>query len=218
MKFPSAAKGIKKIFTSEILYLLYSVFMGAALTIAGVILAEDREADDTIGIILIVLTAVGGVLAVTGLILRIIGVVQTSRDEPSFRFVVFLAIFTLCVYGFAAFFPSDQLVSSIANVVSSAVSVVSNILIILGICNLAKQCDNQKVMEKGFKILRIVLCLAVLSIIANFISIFLPKNIGDATDSAKAFIIALGIFAVVLLITEYILYISFLGKAKKMLN
>lgn len=216
MKFPNAAKGISKIFTSEILALIAAIATGVASILAAVMYASAKTnstagaAASGIGTLVLVLGA--SVLLVIALILKIVGVVQTSKDEDSFKMIIYLTIFTLIVAVVAAIFSRVTFLNNIANAVSSIGSFVTTLLIILGIGNLGVQVGNDEVIDKCSSQFKLILGIGIVALLARFFCIFLP------TVPAQGIVIALAVVALVLNIIQYILYLSLLSKAKKMLN
>ena len=216
MKFPNAAKGISKIFTSEILALIAAIATGVASILAAVMYASAKTnstagaAASGIGTLVLVLGA--SVLLVIALILKIVGVVQTSRDEDSFKMIIYLTIFTLIVAVVAAIFSRVTFLNNIANAVSAIGSFVTTLLIILGIGNLGVQVGNDEVIDKCSSQFKLILGIGIVALLARFFCIFLP------TIPAQGIVIALAVVALVLSVIQYILYLSLLSKAKKMLN
>lgn len=216
MKFPNAAKGISKIFTSEILALIATIATGVA-TILAVVMYASAKTNSTAGaaasgIGMLVLGLGASVLLVIALILQIVGVVQTSKDEDSFKMIIYLTIFTLIVAVVAAIFSRVTFLNNIANAVSSIGSFVTTLLIILGIGNLGVQVGNDEVIDKCSSQFKLILGIGIVALLARFFCIFLP------TVPAQGIVIALAVVALVLSIIQYILYLSLLSKAKKMLN
>ena len=216
MKFPNAAKGISKIFTSEILALIAAIATGVASILAAVMYASAKTNSTAgaaaSGIGMLVLGLGASVLLVIALILKIVGVVQASKDEDSFKMIIYLTIFTLIVAVVAAIFSRVTFLNNIANAVSSIGSFVTTLLIILGIGNLGVQVGNDEVIDKCSSQFKLILGIGIVALLARFFCIFLP------TVPAQGIVIALAVVALVLSIIQYILYLSLLSKAKKMLN
>ena len=216
MKFPNAAKGISKIFTSEILALIAAIATGVASILAAVMYASAKTNSTAgaaaSGIGMLVLGLGASVLLVIALILQIVGVVQTSRDEDSFKMIIYLTIFTLIVAVVAAIFSRVSFLYNIANAVSAIGGFVTTLLIILGIGNLGVQVGNDEVIDKCSSQFKLILGIGIVALLARFFCIFLP------TVPAQGIVIALAVVALVLSIIQYILYLSLLSKAKKMLN
>ena len=218
MKFPNAAKGVKKLFSAEILYLLSVILIGVVSVITVIINNKMTNVSNAVAVLILVGFIAGGVLAVIAFILQIVGLVQASRDERAFKGVILLTVFGIIVSIIGTFFSKDSFVNSLSTTINSVVSVISIVLIILGIGNMSLQLERQDMIERGGRIIRIIVWLAIISIIMNLISIFLPQNIDDASDLAKVIILSLTVIALMLNIAEYVLYLSFLSKTKKMLN
>ena len=216
MKFPNAAKGISKIFTSEILALIAAIATGVATILAAVMYASAKTNSTAgaaaSGIGMLVLGLGASVLLVIALILQIVGVVQTSKDEDSFKMIIYLTIFTLIVAVVAAIFSRVTFLNNIANAVSAIGGFVTTLLIILGIGNLGVQVGNDEVIDKCSSQFKLILGIGIVALLARFFCIFLP------TIPAQGIVIALAVVALVLSIIQYILYLSLLSKAKKMLN
>lgn len=218
MKFPNAAKGVKKLFSAEILYLLSVILIGVVSVITVIINNKMTNVSNAVAVLILVGFIAGGVLAVISFILQIVGLVQASRDERAFKGVILLTVFGIIVSIIGAFFSKDSFINSLSTTINSVVSVISIVLIILGIGNMSLRLQRQDMIERGGRIIRIIVWLAIISIIMNLISIFLPQNIDDAGDLAKVIILSLTVIALMLNIAEYVLYLSFLSKTKKMLN
>ena len=216
MKFPNAAKGISKIFTSEILALIAAIATGVASILAAVMYASAKTNSTAgaaaSGIGMLVLGLGASVLLVIALILQIVGVVQTSKDEDSFKMIIYLTIFTLIVAVVAAIFSRVTFLNNIANAVSAIGGFVTTLLIILGIGNLGVQVGNDEVIDKCSSQFKLILGIGIVALLARFFCIFLP------TIPAQGIVIALAVVALVLSVIQYILYLSLLSKAKKMLN
>ena len=92
MRFPNAAKGMKKVFAAEILSLIAAIALGSTLIMSIVFLNFEQTGNETAmgisGIGLLVFMAGAAVLTILALIFKLIGVVQTSKDEPSFKIVI----------------------------------------------------------------------------------------------------------------------------------
>lgn len=199
------------------LYLISVILIGL-----GTIFALVSQSKEGFSAVILSSVAVGGIIAIVALMMQIVGVIQASKDEASFKGVIYVTLFGIAVSVVAsllsALFRDNAILPSISNLVSSIVSVISTVLIILGICNLMNQIGKQDLVVKGGKVLRIVVWLAILSLIMRFINIFLPRNFDDAKPLAKVIVLCLCVLAVILEIAEYVLYISLLSKASKELN
>ncbi len=215
MKFPNAAKGIKKIFNAEILNLI-ALIATSILLILSVVLASLTESDNdatmsVLAISILVFGAVAGVMGIIALILMIVGTIQTAKDEPSFKMIIYLAVLNIIVAIIAALFSGNQFVNNLANGFNSVVSFITSILVVIGVANLARQLLNTELAEKCAKLLRVIIWVGMLSLMTRFFSIFWGSKV------ALVIIIFLGVISIILSIIQYILYLSMLSKAKKIL-
>ena len=216
MRFPNAFKGVKKIFTAEILSLLSVVAMLVSAVLSVIVqasLTDDLTPGTAAVALTLLITAVASaVFAIVGGIILVVGVIQASKDEGAFKISLVAVILGLIATGIYAAFSASTNVQSISQSVIQICHLVTNIFVIQGIINLSLKLDNEKVCVKGKKILNLITVIYILIFIAYlFISI-----IGGSMASLIAGIIS--IVAAVLAIINYFLYLSYLSTAKKMLS
>lgn len=216
MRFPSAAKGIPKIFTAEILQLI-SLVTGVITLLMTIVFAgtlqngSDVTASVT-GIIFIIFAAATGVLSIIYLIFMIIGTIQCAKDEPSFKMIIYLTIVNIVIAVIAAIFPSNYFLASLAATTSDVVSFICSLLVVLGVGSIAAQLGNEELMERCSRIFKIILAIGVMSLLARFFMLFWGSVF------AQALVFSLAVLSIFLGFFQYFLYISMLAKAKKMLN
>ena len=216
MRFPSAAKGIPKIFTAEILQLI-SLVTGVITLVMTIVFAgtlqngSDVTASVT-GIIFIIFAAATGVLSIIYLIFMIIGTIQCAKDEPSFKMIIYLTIVNIVIAVIAAIFPSNYFLASLAATTSDVVSFICSLLVVLGVGSMAAQLGNEELMERCSRIFKIILAIGVMSLLARFFMLFWGSVF------AQALVFSLAVLSIFLGFFQYFLYISMLAKAKKMLN
>ncbi len=215
MRFPNAAKGISKIFTAEILQLI-TVLTGGAIAVLGVLYSDSMIINgftsDVLAITILSLAAFTAVFGIIAFILKIIGFIQTSRDESFFRGVIWLTIISIAVSVVAGIFSNDWFWNNLANTVNGLFEFITSILVVLGISRMAFTLNDQKVIATSGTLLKTIIGIGVLSLVAKLFSIFLPLYLGEVI------IIGLACLAVVLEIVRYILYLVLLSRAKNMLN
>lgn len=217
MRFPNAAKGISKIFTGEILQLiaLASGTLALILTFVFVGTAEANNAGGAVasGLGAAVLAIASGVLGIIALILFIVGTVQTAKDEASFKMIIYLTIFNIIVAVIGSFFSGDSFLSALVSTIGNVISLIRSILVVLGIANLAAQLGNKEVMEKCGSIFRIILWTGIVALLTRFFAVFCMTS-----SFARFVVVILMSLSLAFSIIQYILYISMLSQAKKMLN
>lgn len=220
MKFPNAAKGMKKIYTSEMLKLIATIFLIAAV-IMIVIAVAGGQVGDSIGSALAgggligagVCVLVWIVLVIVGSILKLVGIINASRDEESFKSALIFWIISV-----AAMIVSSILIANNANMAGNLlntfaelVEVFITIFVIAGGVKLADRLNRGDISTKGSNVLKLIILVNVLSLIAQLVSTFM----GGIVVSAVAGVIFLA--ALLLEVIQYFMYLSFLSKAKKML-
>ena len=217
MKFSNAAKGVSKIFTAEILglisFILLSIgsvaILGAAAT-SGQKTVSDAAAGGAVvggGIF----ATIGAIIAIVGAIISIVGLVQAGKDEKFFKYALYAMIIYFIVSLIVNLALSASGYKDYATSGNTLINLIVNVLVIQGIINLANAKQDGKVASKGLLIFKLIICVTVLEIIASII--------GAATQNTVAAVIALvlAIAAIILGIARYIIYLSLLSNAKKML-
>lgn len=216
MKFPNAAKGIKKLFTAEILELisvvLFSVGTIMLLVAAGAAKANHTTAAGVTGLGTLVLMTGAGVLGIIALIMQIIGYIQTAKDEDSFKVAIYITIIGIVMVAVASMFSSNKTLASVSNMVSDLINIIVSVLTIMGIANLAAKLKNNDIVDKCTNIFKVIIAIGVISLIAKCVSAFWPNQAGVTIA------IVLIVISLVLSIVQYIMYIALLNKASNMLN
>ena len=215
MKFPNAAKGVKRIFTAEILKLVAAVvsIIGVAMMIITLAAAESKAEGATIaaGTGTVILLAVAAVLALIGGIMALIGIINASKDEGSFKIALVAIIISLCAAIVGGIFSQNSTIQSICQIVQNLMSIFVTVFVIQGVSNLAEKVGNDNVAAQGKTLLSIIVAVYALSLIANIIVLIF----GGMFVSVTAGVIA--VIALVLNVIGYIVYLSLLSKGKKML-
>lgn len=216
MRFENAAKGSKRIFTAQVLGLLAAIFSAVTLVLTVIMLvsakAESEAGALASGIGMVILGGAAGVLMIIGAIMNIVGIVNASKDEQSFRFALFTLILGVIASCIVSLFSSNGVISSIMQTVSHVCNLLTTLFIIQGFIRIADALNNGEVSAKGSTLFKLIACFYILILIADIIVVIF----GGMTASFIAGIIALA--AVVLSVVQYFVYLSFLAKAKKMLN
>ena len=215
MKFNNAYEGVKKIFTAEILSLIVSICTTVTLVlpVIGLIAAKSDSQAGAIASLggFAVLAIATVVLAIIAFILKLVGVNKASKDEQAFKiafYFIFIGIIASVVSGI---FSTNTTVTNIVAVISDVVSLGVTIYIIQGIKNLAEKLGDDNMVKKGDNLFKVILAIYVLIIIAQIINLIFGGT--AALVVSAVVIIAAGILDIV----QYILYLSYLSKAKKML-
>ena len=215
MRFPNAAKGVKKIFTAEILALIAAIVSVIAIIMAVVTLAGAEADSDAVtlgaGLGMAVFIIGASVLFIIAFIMQIVGVSNASLDEDSFKTAMICLLIGIGASIVGGIFSSNATVQSITQLVTRLMGLFVTIFIISGIIKLADKLNDGVVSTKGSNLLKLITVIYALALIADLIVLIL----GGYTASVVAGVIA--IVAMILDIVKYIMYLSYLAKAKKML-
>ena len=144
--------------------------------------------------------------------MQIIGISQASKDESYFKTAMICLFVGIVGSLVGSIFSANTVVSGICNTVTQIMNLAVTLFVISGIVKLANQLNNSAVIKKGGNLIKVITAVYVLALIGNLIVLIL----GGYVASITACVIAL--VAVLLEIVAYFMYLSLLGKAKKMLE
>ena len=216
MTFPNAKKGVNKIFTGEILMLIAAILTTVSSVALVIVGAQDNGANEVaLGASaagLVIFSVVSAVLMAIALVFSIIGVFQSSKDEPMFKGVIFVMLLSQAVVVVSAIFTESQLVIKLSDVITSISSTITTVLIVIGIGKMAEKLGDDVVFTKGQTLLKIIIWIALLTIILRAIAAFTPNTAVLVIEVIMLIITGL------LEVIQYFLYLSFLSKSKKMLQ
>lgn len=225
MKFPNAYQGVKKVFSSEILDIIAAVCIFIA-GIAAVVAAAGTQAED-FGVA--ALAAGGGllvaviflmasvVLTIISEILKLVGLKKAGADETKFNSAFIMAIFVLIITVVSAILSTinggrnifDDLATGIAGILNIAMM----IYVSQGITSLAEQLGNEKIAGTGRTVVTLYSVILLIGILVRTASGFMILDPNLAFASGILMIISAILSAV-----AYVIYVIFLGRAKKMLS
>jgi hypothetical protein len=211
MKFPNAYSGVKKLYTAEILALIGVVALliaaFAALVMVGAAEAEEAGIGAASLGAAAVFGLIGGVLAIIAFILQIIGLNAGGKDEPLFKTALSFAVAGIVVQALASFVPSE-IVQKFAETFVPVAQVLLISYVISAIRSLAEKLGNSELVEKAKGVVTVVFVTFAVQILAKVLGQFvLTGKIGGIVE----------IVGYVLEIVQFIVYLSYLSKAKKML-
>lgn len=219
MKFNDAYKGIGYLFTAGILNLIASVFNTIVLLFlylqANKIVDEDFGLGDGSGVlfsggILLAGVVVSG-LEIAAYIMQTIGSSKASKDEKSFKVVLYMIAAGVVITIVSAFFSDNHAVSGMTSALEDFISLFVTIYILQGIINLANKMDDAAMASQGARLYR-----TLISVYAFIISVRMFTMAFSGTGFQVTASI-LTIIAGILSVFQYVLYIRYLASAKKML-
>lgn len=218
MKFPNAAKGVKKIFNAEIISLIAALIGGAGLILG--LIGASNETDESAGTTLLAVS--GALLIVSGIallvagIMNIIGFIQAAKDEEGIKRAVLCTVFS-ALFAFVAAFENQTGFLGGLGTVLSTISTVLNMLVALfmigGLMNLSAKCNRPDMVKRGRDILNTIL----VSYIITF-ALGLLVRFGAYTSAFGEGVIKwLSGLSALFTVFIYVLELIYVAKAKKML-
>ena len=219
MSFPNAAKGIKRIYTAEILKLIGYICLILAAIVGVVALAapgdEASGAAETLSlggfIGAIVLVVAFAILMITAFIMNLIGYINARNDNENFKTALVFLIVGIVFTGISVFVINNGL-SSILYSLSTLSETLSTIFVIAGVMQIARQLGREDISKKGTTVLKLIITTEVISFILSFISTFLR---GGTTEIVSTVLLLASLLVTFI---KYIMYLLFLSKSKKMLQ
>ena len=211
MKYPNAANGINKIFMSEVIALAASVIV-LVCSVIGVLCFENSELVFLMGIMaLVVLFAL--LIFVLSYILQIVGIVRASKDEPAFRVSLIAIIAALVITVLESiFYQSNHFVTFIIEIAGDVARFFLVHYIIHGIMHISEHLGRHDITKKGTRIFRVIYIAIGFEIIVRIFELIFGKEVGEQLS------LPFGIVADILSVVEYILFLTYIGKAVKMLK
>lgn len=220
MTFPNAFHGVKKLFTSEILNLIGGLcaLLAAVFAVIATNSANAGSGAGTAagGIGAVIFLAAAGVLPIIGYIMKLVGLNQAGKDEARFKQAFIVSLIALILTAVSAILAATNagggVVDNIIKIFVEIANIAIVILVISGVQNLAVRCSNEGMLSFGSKIKIMIIIIYVLALIANLVIVIFGTSTGAAVTAGT-----FGIIAAILDIVAYIIFLVYLGKAKKML-
>ncbi len=211
MKYPNAYSGMTKIYISEIIALIASIIM----VICSVFLMACYNDPDLIVETWIFSAAVLVVLGVFvfSYILQIIGIVRATKDEPAFRVSLIAIIAALVITVLECiFFEGNDVITFILEIASDVAQFFLVHYIIHGIMHISEHLGRDDISKKGKRIFTVIYIAIGFEIIVRIFEMIFGKELGEQLS------MPFGIVANILKVVEYILFLSYIVKAKKLLK
>lgn len=218
MKYPDAAKGIRKIYLAEILSIIGVVIAVAMMVIMAANHFDFNTGGDELShalessgmMIPFALYLIGIIVFfLVSMVLILAGLVQGAHDEESFRRALWAALAGVAVSIAAVFLKNNNPgVSNWLNVASTVCTMTVTLLVLAGIEKIADSIGNRNVAEQSRSCSRMVLYPFILSVVLEVIVALLDLN-ETATTLCTIAISVLDVAA-------YLFYVRVLSKARVM--
>lgn len=219
MKYPDALRGIKKIYTSEILLLLAGLLGGVASVFGAQASqqiaqggAEGIDAGTAFGVLIPILAS--GLIAIIATIIEFFGLKDAANENEYFKNGYIYALIGLVLsiaLTILSYTKVSDMVSDLGKIVSNFIQMVVTFYVITGIKDLAEKLGDTDMVSRGKKTFNIY---AAAIICASLVELALTL----LQDNAKTIVVGiLGAVTVILTVIGYALYLIYLSRAKKML-
>ncbi len=214
MRFPNAYSGVSRIHTAQVLSVIVAV-IALAVTVMSTGLDTDSIGNNSgtaafIGAVAILGLAIA-VLSIIALVMTISGINRASRDEPAFKLALAAVIVNIVVAAVGAAIKDNPTVSHLISVVNSVAQMLAAYFVVRGIMNLADQLSDGEMVADGRRTLTLILIAfavsAAFSVVGNFF-------FSEATTPVASILL---IASAVLSVVQYVVYLTYLSKAKRML-
>lgn len=213
MRFPNAYSGVSKLRTAQILAIIVTALMVLAVVIGLSLLDMDTanpSADDVVKAGAVTILALGSsVLSIIALVLTIGGINKASKDEPAFKLALWTVIVNI-VLAVITTTSGNLSLNNVLSLVTAVVQLLTAILVIRGIVNLADKLGDGEMVERGRNTQTAILVLCALSMVLNAAGDFFV-----APSSLLPTVLSLA--ASVLSLAQFVVYLLYLNRARQML-
>ena len=214
MRFPNAQKGVSRIYRAEIIALIASVLMvvSGVILIVEATLDADSDAAGAVGTISLVVLIMSLIAMIVAFFIELAGIISAKKDEGSFNIALICVMIGIVASVVSTIFADNDVVQDVTEIFSRVANIGVTVFIIQGICNLSVRLKDQAMLEKGNKVMYAIVIVQVLSLIAIIIGTIFHSKGGLMTTGIIA------IIAGIIDIVAYFMYLSYLSKARRMLE
>ncbi len=215
MRFPNAFSGVSKIHTAQILTVIAAV-VGLVVTVmaSGLDIDASGTPDSStmlsVGIIAILGLGVA-VISIIALIMTISGINRASKDESAFKLALTVVILNIVVAAASGFLKEGDTLAPVFNLVNSLLHTLAAFFVVRGIINLAGKLDDGAMVARGRRTIVLILIVFAIDLALTLIGNFF---FSDSTVPVAAILL---VATAILSVIQPLVYLSYLGKAKKML-
>lgn len=218
MRYPNAAKGIKKIYLAEILGILALVLaIVVAIMVAGSHVDTSISGEEAaqalqaanVGTPFVIVGVVMMLLMLVSYFMNLSGVINASKDDEGFKRALWALLANIAFGVVAAILEnSNAKVASWLKVPSTLFELVVTIYVLEGIGNLARNLGKNDIADLSKQCRTWMMCALVLSAAAEvFVALGTTGSVLNTTS---------GIAAALLQIVAYVVYLRVLNKARLM--
>ena len=145
--------------------------------------------------------------------MQITGIVRATKDEPAVRLSLIAIIAALVITVLECFFfAGNPLITFILELAGDVAEFFLVHYIIHGIMHISDHLGRDDIAKKGKRIFRVIYIAIGFEVIVRIFEVIFGKKVGE--ELAMPF----GLAADILSVVEYILFLSYIGKANKLLK
>lgn len=216
MQFPSAHKGVKKLFIAELIAIAAGI-----LTLVAAVLAVVGIKNEGVLVAAGSITVVSTFALIVVLILQLVGLFQGGKDSLQIKYAFFISLGGLVlsiVLAVLRLLPANNGLAIAIGVMGPLVDIATVLALaytLLGIAELAEKLNDEPMAKRGKTLAFVVVILFAISVVLNLFSSFFVNN---APSWAVILIAIFGIVTAVVELVAYILTVVYYGRATKMLK
>ena len=216
MQFPSAHKGVKKLFIAELI-----AIAAGLLTLVAAVLAVVGIKNEGVLVAAGSITIVSTFALIVVLILQLVGLFQGGKDSLQIKYAFFISLGGLVlsiVLAVLRLLPANNGLAIAIGVIGPLVDIATVLALaytLLGIAELAEKVNDEPMARRGKTLAFVVVILFAISVVLNLFSSFFVNN---APSWAVTLIAIFGIVTAVVELVAYILTVVYYGRATKMLK
>lgn len=213
MKFPHAYKGVKLLFSAQMMLLCTTIIMAISAVVAA--LTANGSASETALAIAGLVALIAALLTFIAGIISLVGYGKAAKDDKRFGIALALILFGVLaslvsgVLKFLAIKP--EIIADILNAVYNLFSELAIIFAILGLCSLSERVGDENNIRYGKSICGVIIAILVIDIVVSVLPIFLN---GITATIAVILAVADGVLS----FAAYIMYLVYLKKVANMLK
>ena len=224
MQFPNAYKGIRRIFTAEILTMISGIILLLTLTAGSGMLDEFAAGDMTTvsgpALALASISGLASIFALVAFFMNISGISDASKDEESFKKALLWLVIGIgaSLVGSLAVNMND-IIASFAGIISSHCEYMIYYNVVTGIIHLAERLEDERVNALGQQTIRLLTIVYAVVIIVQLVMLVMTAASGNAAQGTFAVAaVAVSVIAGIMSMAAYVIYLRVLAGAKKMLE
>lgn len=216
--YENAKNGIGKIFTAQVLAILGVICTFVAAIYAAVTATAVSEnlsggaLGGSIGLALFTLASV--VFLVLAYILELVGLNKAGKDEPLIKKAFVAAILGLIVSIVLGTLATATTISWLIDIKDICNFIISLIIVHHVTYGVANICPS--ISDKAMNVWKVYMATIILAIVVNIVTVVLSL-LGLYTSSA-ILVLVFAIVDAILQLVAYVMFVSFLGRAKKEIN